>query len=373
MSSTPYNSSKTSNQQLKARLEAVREQLDDLENANELSSIFRAVLDATDNTITITDPRLPDNPLIYVNQEFQRLTGYKTSEVEGQNCRFLQGDDRNQKDLPRLREAIKGGHNCRVELRNYRKNGEMFWNELYLTAVYNKQSELIAFYGVQNDITRFKELAELERRRSMELTLAEYRERSRIAQRLHDGLQQDLYALQFSLTNFQRQLGDTETSAELGDILEQIQDAIQTTRHVTSSLDSPALEEKDLKEALSWMIKRMRDRHGLNARFHAPNSINYLNDTLRVLVISLIRELLFNVVKHANKLEAEVTVIHNEDGVGIVVSDQGTGFKLDELSEANGTGLGLTGIRDRLKIFGGELEVETALDQGTRVSIQIPV
>ncbi len=134
-----------------------------LENGGELSNLFRQMLDATDNVITIADATLPDKPLLYVNKQFEELTGYSFDEIVGQNCRFLQGDDRDQSELERLRRAIKKGENVRVELRNYRKNGAMFWNELYLTAIYDQSGELKYFLGVQNDITELKELFESER------------------------------------------------------------------------------------------------------------------------------------------------------------------------------------------------------------------
>ena len=73
------------------------------------------------------------------------------------------GDDSDQSELERLRGALEEGENIRVELRNYRKNGEMFWNELYLTSIYDQSGELKYFLGVQNDITELKELFESER------------------------------------------------------------------------------------------------------------------------------------------------------------------------------------------------------------------
>ncbi len=145
------------------KIQEIRSQLVKLENGGELSNLFRRMLDATDNVITIADATLSDTPLIYVNREFENLTGYSFDEIIGQNCRFLQGDDRDQPELERLREALSKGENIRVELRNYRKDGTMFWNELYLTSVYDQAGELKYFLGVQNDITELKELFESER------------------------------------------------------------------------------------------------------------------------------------------------------------------------------------------------------------------
>ena len=91
------------------KLEDIRKQLIAFEEGGDLPSLFRRVLDATDNTVVITDPRLPDNPLIYVNKEFENITGYSYDEAVGQNCRFLQGEDRDQPGVDEVREAIREG------------------------------------------------------------------------------------------------------------------------------------------------------------------------------------------------------------------------------------------------------------------------
>ena len=116
---------------------------------------------ASANGIVITDPKLPDNPIVYVNPAFERISGYPAEEVMGRNCRFLQGDERDQPALEELRTALREERESRVVLRNYRKDGEPFWNELYVSPVHDDEGRLTNFVGVQNDITerrRFEEI-----------------------------------------------------------------------------------------------------------------------------------------------------------------------------------------------------------------------
>jgi PAS domain S-box-containing protein len=117
---------------------------------------------ATSNGIVITDPHLPDNPIIYSNYGFERMTGYASAEIIGRNCRFLQADDRDQPGIDELRSAIRERRGAQVVLRNYRKDGSLFYNELALSPIFDDDGELINFIGVQSDITARK-LAEQER------------------------------------------------------------------------------------------------------------------------------------------------------------------------------------------------------------------
>jgi len=116
---------------------------------------------ASSNGIVITDPRLPDDPIVYVNPAFEKTTGYPMEEVIGRNCRFLQGEDRDQPALEELRACLREGQECRVVLRNYRRDGTRFWNELYVSPVHDDAGNVINFVGVQNDITESKRAQEV--------------------------------------------------------------------------------------------------------------------------------------------------------------------------------------------------------------------
>jgi PAS domain S-box-containing protein len=119
--------------------------------------LFEAAVNATSNGVVITDHRQPDEPIIYCNDAFMALTGYVREDIIGHNCRFLQADDRDQEARDILREAIKNGEHCRIELRNYKKNGTLFWNELIMSPVKDEQGTITHFIGVQADITGRKE------------------------------------------------------------------------------------------------------------------------------------------------------------------------------------------------------------------------
>ncbi|WP_426431103.1 PAS domain S-box protein [Winogradskyella sp. HB-48] len=110
-------------------------------------------LDSAKNGIVITDALKPDNPIIYHNAAFEKLTGFTKEEILNRNCRFLQGDDRDQKEISKIRKAIKNGESCLATLRNYKKDGTIFYNDLYITPITNRRGIVTHFIGVQNDVT----------------------------------------------------------------------------------------------------------------------------------------------------------------------------------------------------------------------------
>lgn len=115
--------------------------------------LLERVVNESQDGIVIAEQEGDENILIYVNKGFERLTGYTADEILYQDCRFLQGDDRDQPALDRIRQAIKNNQPCREILRNYRKDGSMFWNELSITPVFDDEDQLTYFIGVQKDVT----------------------------------------------------------------------------------------------------------------------------------------------------------------------------------------------------------------------------
>ncbi len=134
--------------------------------------ILESAVNASSNGILISDPHQPDNPIIFVNSGFERLTGYNAPEILGRNCRFLHGDDSNQAQLEELRQAIATEQDCQITLRNYRQDGSLFWNDLYISPVRNSQGTLTHFLGVQTDVTTQKLALERLRQQAQLLDLA---------------------------------------------------------------------------------------------------------------------------------------------------------------------------------------------------------
>lgn len=139
-----------------------------------LSILFQA-LDASVSGIILTDHQLPDNPIIYCNKSFELMTGYDRHEIIGHNCRFLQGADRDQDARRLIKRAMAAEQSCVVTIRNYKKDGTLFWNELYMSPITGEDGRTAYFIGVQNDITKRKQAEDEVRfqQASMEKTIIE--------------------------------------------------------------------------------------------------------------------------------------------------------------------------------------------------------
>jgi len=134
-----------------------------------IAGFDRQIIEACPYGMILVDAQAVDMPIVYANAAFQRLTGYSQDEVIGHNCRFLQGDDRDQPDLDILRDAIKNEKACIVTLRNYRKDGTMFWNELHVSPIFDPDGQLTYFVGTQNDVTQHENALEQLRTASANL------------------------------------------------------------------------------------------------------------------------------------------------------------------------------------------------------------
>ena len=183
------------------------------------------------------------------------------------------------------------------------------------------------------------------RQLTLELSQAEDRERKRIADILHEDVQQTLAAAKFHLNL----LGNEAYNAdEVREIVEQVKhmlkDAIEKSRNLSHEL-SPAMYQVDLLEILSWLARHMREKHGLTVRVEAHGPVDSPSEPLKAFLYKVVQELLFNVVKHAGVGAARIRVRRMGQSLWLSVVDQGCGFDPQRLEKAGG--FGLLGIRER--------------------------
>ncbi|MBE8717834.1 PAS domain-containing protein [Cellvibrio polysaccharolyticus] len=139
------------------------------------AKLLQLVIEASNDGIVVAEREGEDNILIYANPAFERLTGYTVDDILYQDCRFLQGDDRDQPGLTAIRRAIRSDLPSREIIRNYRKDGSAFWNELSITPAFNEADQLTYFIGIQKDVS--VEVQATERVRELEAEVAALKSR----------------------------------------------------------------------------------------------------------------------------------------------------------------------------------------------------
>jgi PAS domain S-box-containing protein len=115
--------------------------------------LLRIAIDVSIAGVLITDNRLPDNPIIYCNPGFEKITGYPKAEIIGRNCRFLQGPQTNNETVKTIKSKLKKGEDLVIEILNYKKDGTLFYNELHISPIFNTEGTITHFIGIQHDIT----------------------------------------------------------------------------------------------------------------------------------------------------------------------------------------------------------------------------
>lgn len=219
-----------------------------------------------------------------------------------------------------------------------------------------------------------RERTEQLRALAAELTLAEHRERRRVASILHDDLQQFLVGARLRVSALHR-AADQAVRQVAGETEELINQSLELTRSLTVELSPPVLQVGGLVPALEWLARWMREKHGLTVDLTTLEAVPLEAEHVRVLLFQSVRELLFNVVKHAQVQTAAVQVSRQEGQIRIVVSEDGVGFDPAKLHAREGSagGFGLFSIRERLDLLGGRMEVDSAPGRGSRFTLLVPL
>lgn len=330
----------------------------------------------------------------YASPASQSLFGYEPEELIGRSAyEFFHPDDvaAMQQHLDATLKAGASGKG--VSYRFHNKDGTYRWVETRSQVVRGAEEEEII--AVTRDVTerveaeqalqafaetleqRVEEQTAKIRALASSLTLAEQRERQRIAHVLHDGVQQHLAGLNMRVKMLLRKV-DAEEQPALHDALAQmariVDEATAMTRTLSVELSPPALQDASLATVMEWLALHMKELHGLRVEVEAVGSCEIPHHEMRVLLFQLVRELLFNTVKHADVDWAQINLRRDDENLYIDVKDDGKGFEVKSLHRARRTrgGWGLSRMEERLSLFNSTLTIDSAPGQGTHITLSVP-
>lgn len=389
----------------------VQEEITELKKTEEELLLKTVAIESANDGIVLTDPTLPDNPIVYVSQGFLKLTGYTQSEVMGRNCRFMQGPDTDKEVVQRIREAIENEHSFDGELVNYTKLGRRWYNRLKLAPVRNHEGKLIRYVGVQLDVTAEKKL-EIERKKAFEKEMKARQEVERLYREAQNAntikddflatLSHELRTPAGVIVGFTELVKYENMSSqerdEAMDALERnaralvtlIDDLLDMSRVITGKfklnpkpVDLTAIVESVISaEMLAAQAKNIR----IVTEFE-PGAGPIYGDTTRL------QQIFWNLLSNAIKFtprNGRVKVTVRSEGARIVVrvSDTGVGIEAKFLPHVferfrqqdsgmnrsyGGLGLGLSIVKHLVELHGGSVEAESpGVGRGSTFIVSLP-
>ncbi|OPY80648.1 MAG: Oxygen sensor histidine kinase NreB [Syntrophorhabdus sp. PtaU1.Bin153] len=324
----------------------------------------------------------PDGRILMANPTMVRMLGYGSfAELAGTVSR--KGDHHH----PSLRRKLEKKLEREGKVRGFetewkRRDRSIVFVRENTKAIQAADGTFLYYEGTLEDITEQKKATEKihsyeEQLRSLasELSLAEEKERRRVATALHDHIGQILAISKIKLGAVLQSALTPDVLQQVQEIREHVEQAIQYTRSLTFELSPPILYDLGLESALEWLTEQTKEQHGIRCTFETDGNATPVSDEIRIFLFTAVRELLMNVTKHAQAKTAKVTVRRVKDTMVIHVADDGIGFvasKMDSYLDKN-KGFGLFSIRERLRHLGGQLDVRAARGKGTRIVLTVPL
>jgi len=329
------------------------------------------------NPIPTLLTRLEDGLVMNANHAFLDYLGIQREGVVGHTAReFNLGLDLESEDRAELTaKLLKDGSIRNFEEKITLPSGA---NKTVLTSlqyinIEDKDAILTTFIDITERVRAERQILRL----SIAVTKAEQEERHRLSQILHDDLQQRIFAVKMQLDNLEQAYKNNDLqSAQMNfaKLEEWLVEAINITRQLSTDLSPLNLQGEDMTEVILWLASRMKEQYGLEVEIINGGGHFRFDDNLQIILFQAIRELLFNVVKHAGTLEAKVTIKQEERGrIRIIVSDRGKGFDPQIVLEDENLAHGLLTVQHQLRLFGCALSLESNNGKGTRATIDCPL
>jgi PAS domain S-box-containing protein len=330
--------------------------------------------------------KMPERNIEWINDRFEIL-GYEPEECIGKGTDFLYADGNDYQAMGEmLAKAIAESEDViytEAELR--RKNGEIFPVEATITP-YRVNNEVVSLTGIVRDVSARKlieeKLLEYQKRLktlASQLTIAEEKERRRIATDLHDDICQSLALTRIQVSAARKKTLEPALKSKLEEIAETLQQTLQNTRLLMADLSSPSMSEFGLSAAISELLEEtVAKRHDIEIEFFNnfdDHRRQFLEDKVRAILFRNVRELVTNVLKHARANKVSVHIKEEDGQLNITVKDDGIGFNPDKLTQENGqdSGYGLFSIDERMSDLGGTFEMVSRPDSGSKAILTVPI
>ena len=349
-------------------------------NLRESEKKFRDLFESANDIIGIIDR---DGNILDINQRSEEITGFLQGELNGSNIfsDMIIPDDRDKFREITGNIGDKHEQHQRCELRWHHKDGNILFVEASLAPRFMPNGTLHSIRCIFRDITRRKQAEEniakyqdLLKSLASQLSKVEERERRQLATELHDNIGQNLYYCAMKLGEIMQKPASDDMNRTISDVRDVIDRTIQFTRDLTFELSPLILYEIGLRAALEWLSENIGNKYGLQVTIVSSEEPAQFDNEIRTLLFQAVREILINVVKHAQARKAEISLYQEGRNFHLTVQDDGLGFDTSMLKQYDIImGFGLFNIHTRLESIGGRLDVTSVPGKGTRVTMTNPV
>lgn len=320
----------------------------------------------------------PDGRILMANPTLVRMLGFSSFAELNQNESEEDDYEPNYYDNEFRERLARDGRVRGFEASWEKSDGTVIFVSENAKAIKGEDGNVIYYEGTVEDITEQKRAEERihayqEELRSLasELSLAEERERRRIAQMLHDDIGQLLAVSKMKLGGLLQSSDAPEVKAEAGEVRQHVEQAIKYTRSLTTELSPPILYELGLEAALEWLGEQMQEQHGFEVSFESDNQAKSIDEEAGIFLFTSVRELLVNIAKHAAARHVRLSIRKGQEDVVIEVEDDGKGFSSAVAGERLG-GFGLFSIKERLQHLGGRMDISSSPSHGTLITLSAP-
>ena len=320
-----------------------------------------------------------EGKIVSWNQGAEIIYGYSAEEFVGQSISMLVLPQ-NKSRVPVVLGKIKNGQRVDLyETVHVRKDGEHVNVSLNISPIRDKSGEIVAMSAIARDITESKIRENqlrlsTERLRALSTRLQSIREeeRTKLARDIHDELGQRLTGLMMDLVSLSQK--PPRNKELLGQRIKSmegiIDDTIKLVRRMSGELRPGILDDLGLVAAMEWQLVDFKKRTGIDCNFSSSFDDTSLDRDLSTALFRVFQETLTNIIRHARATHVRIEITDDDGFITLTVEDNGKGISDAEISDS--TSLGLLGIRERMFIFGGDVEITGAENQGTRVTVRIP-
>jgi PAS domain S-box-containing protein len=351
----------------------------DITALRETENRFRKIFTEAAHGMSLVDI---EGCILDINPALQKMLGYDKHEMVGKSFKTLLMPEDVTRNGRLFKELCEGKRDSYSRESRYRhKDNRVVWGQVTVSLLRSTGGAPQYAVAMVADITHRKKAEEdirtyQEQLQSLasELSLTEERERRRLATDLHDHVGQALAVSKIKLGVLQKSVTDQDQAKPLGEVRELIEQMIKDTRSLTFELSTPVLYELGFEPAVEWFAKHVRSQHGIMVDVQQDMEPIPMDDEIKVLLFRSVRELMINIVKHAQARNARVTIRRENENVNIEVEDDGVGIKdlLRDPSLKSISGFGLFSIRERLHYLGGRVQVESEHGRGTKITLAVP-